>query len=199
VSGLEKFGIELVEGYFKGKKIYEKVFPKFYDSIAERVVRALQSKYPEIEPAIGPRDRARALTRFPEKGENIPLDWVAFGFYGLDLYDFHIGVILLMEDWPVKYHTGLHVMENVWKFIKEDTESIDWKKKGDLVSSYIFAAHVLEHRFLDPTRELNFNDLKGEEEYISNRVIQYYEASAPVALKLAKIIQNGTQKDRKES
>lgn len=188
MKGLETFEIKSLEGYIKGKKAYEKVFPKFYDSVAERVVGALRSKYPEIEADVGPRDIVRAMKKFPLKGEKVPLDWVAFGFYGLDLYDFHIGVILLMEDWPVKYHIGLHVMENTWTLVQKDVESINWKKEVGPGSNYVFADSVREHRFVDPIRDLNLSDLEGEVRHVSERVVRYYEASAPIAERWVKSI-----------
>ena len=173
--------IELMKGYILGKKVYDRVFPEFYDLIAHQVEKVLQPQYPLFEPAVGPRDRIRAMTKLPDLGERVPLDWVAFGFSGLDLYDFHVGVILLMEDWPVKYHIGLHIMDPVWPLVQKEVELIDWKKGMGLDPTYVFESAVREHRYLDPVRKLRFNDLDGEINHISDRVIRFYRISAPVA------------------
>lgn len=181
MRGLKKSELGLMKGYILGKRIYEKVFPEFYDLIALQVERALRPQYPFLEPDVGPRDRARAMSKFPELGEKVPLDWVAFGFSGLDLYDFHIGVILLMEDWPVKYHLGLHIMDQVWPFVQNEVGLIDWKRGVGLDPTYTFQAPVHEHRYLDPVVELNFRDLESEVNHISDRVNRFYRACAPVA------------------
>jgi hypothetical protein len=181
---LEKPEIERMKGYILGKKVYDKVFPEFYDLIAQQVERVLRPQYPLLEPDVGPRDRARAMAKLPHLGERAPLDWVAFGFYGIDLYDFHIGVILLMEDWPVKYHIGLHIMDSIWPSVEKEAAAIDWKKEG-LGPSYVFEGPVREHRYLDPVRELTFDNLEREIKHTSDRVIRFYRSSAPVAAKWA--------------
>jgi hypothetical protein len=181
---LSKSEIELMKSYILGKNIYERVFPEFYDRIAREVEKALRPQYPLLEPDVGPRDRARAMTKFPELGEKVPLDWVAFGFFGIDLYDFHIGVILLMKDWPVRYHMGLHIMDSTWSFVQKEAALIDWKKNG-LNPTYVFEAPVREHRYIDPVREFDFSNLDGEIKHISDRVIHFYRTSAPVAAKWA--------------
>jgi hypothetical protein len=181
---LEKTEIERMKGYILGKKVYDKVFPEFYDLIAQQVERVLRPRYPLLEPDVGPRDRVRAMAKLPHLGEKVPLDWVAFGFFGIDLYDFHIGVILLMEDWPVKYHIGLHIMDPIWSSVEKEAGSIGWKEEG-LDPSYVFEAPVREHRYLDPVREINFSDLDSEVRHISDRVIRFYKTSAPVAAKWA--------------
>jgi len=177
--------MELMRGYILGKKVYTKVFPEFYDRIAQEAETILRPQYPLFEPAVGPRDRTRAMIKLPHLGDNVPLDWVAFGFSGLDLYDFHIGVILLMDDWPVKYHIGLHIMDPLWPSVQKEVESIDWKKGIGIDPAYAFQAPVHEHRFLDPVREINFKDLDREVRHISDRVIRFYRTSAPVAAKWA--------------
>lgn len=183
--GLEGYEIEEMKGYVCGKRVYDKVFPEFYDQIARQVEEVLRPHYPLFEPDVGPRDRARAMAKLPHLGEKVPLDWVAFGFFGIDLYDFHIGVILLMNEWPVKYHIGLHIMDPLWPSVRKEVELIDWKKGVGLDPTYLFEAPVREHRWLDPTRELNFRDLENEVRHISDRVIRFYKASAPAAVKWA--------------
>jgi hypothetical protein len=181
MKGLTTSELELLRGYVFGKKIYDQVFPEFYDLIALEVERVLRPEFSLLEPDVGPRDKARAMTKLPHLGDKVPLDWVAFGFSGLDLYDYHIGVILLMENWPVKYHIGLHIMDPLWPFIQKEVETIDWKMRIGSDPAYTFQAPVHEHRFLDPTREINFSDLDCEIQHISERVIHFYRASAPVA------------------
>ena len=183
--GLERSEIEEMKGYVLGKRVYDKVFPEFYDQIARQVEEVLRPQYPLFEPDVGPRDRARAMAKLPHLGEKVPLDWVAFGFSGIDLYDFHIGVILLMHEWPVKYHIGLHIMAPLWPSVRKEIELIDWKKDVGLDPIYLFEAPVQEHRWLDPNRELNFRDLESELRHISDRVIRFYTASAPAAAKWA--------------
>jgi len=182
--GLEQSEIEGLMGYVLGKKFYDRVFPEFYDRIAQEVEKVLRPHYPLLETDVGPRDRARAMAKLPHLGENVPLDWVAFGFYSIDLYDFHIGVILLMQDWPVKYHLGLHIMDPLWPFLQKEAGAVDWGKNG-LNPTYVFEAPVREHRYIDPVRELQFSDLESEIKFISDRVIRFYRASAPVAAKWA--------------
>jgi hypothetical protein len=183
MKGLAASESELLRGYVFGKKIYDQLFPEFYDLIALEVEKVLRPEFPLLEPDVGPRDKARAMTKLPHLGDKVPLDWVAFGFSGIDLYDFHIGVILLMEDWPVKYHIGLHIMDPVWPFVQREVKSIDWKKDIGSNPVYAFQAPVHEHRFLDPVREINFSDLDLEVKHISDRVIRFYRASASVAAK----------------
>jgi len=77
---LEKPEIEKIKGYVLGKRVYDKIFPEFYDLICNKVERVLRPQYPLLESDVGPRDRARAMAKLPHLGENVPLDWVAFGF-----------------------------------------------------------------------------------------------------------------------
>jgi hypothetical protein len=172
---------ELIEGYIRGKKAYEQVFPKFYELVAERVKEVLQAKYPKIEPVIGPRDKARAMAKQPHLGEKVPLDWVAFGFSGMDMYDYHIGTVLQVDSWPVKYQFGLHVIDDVWDLARSEVEAIDWKQAVGLEPTYRYCEPIREHQWVDPVRELDFASIDDEVKRIAERVSKYYEAVAAAA------------------
>lgn len=177
---------DLIKGYIEGKKAYEQVFPKIYELIAERVETVLRPKYPKIDPVVGPRDKARVMAKFPEMGEDVPLDWVAFGFSGMDMYDYHIGILLQVHDWPVKYLVGLHIMDlyitdHALELVRSEVDAIDWKKAVGLDPTYVYDEAVREHRWLDPVQELDFANIDDEIEKIAQRAIKYYEASAAAA------------------
>jgi hypothetical protein len=184
VAKLDSVDPQLIQAYVSGKKAYEQVFPEFYDRVVERVVAVLGAKYPQIEPVVGPRDRAGATARFPELGGAVALDWVAFGFAGMDMYDFHIGTVLQFAEWPVTYRQGLHIADHLYELARGDVSAIDWKQALGLKPTYIHQVPIREHQWLDPVREFDWNDLNGQAEKIAGRVVKYYEAAAAIAAKV---------------
>jgi hypothetical protein len=184
VRDLEGVSEDRMRGYVLGKEEYERVFPKFYDVIAERLEAALKAEFPEFKFIVGPRDWENATSKFPELGGDVPLDWVAFGFGSLDLYEYHIGVVLEMSEWPVQYSIGLHVMDHVPESAREEADAIDWPEAIGREPIRVYSEPVREHRWLDPTRELDFGNLPGEVKWIVGRVIGYYGAAAGPAARL---------------
>jgi len=175
---------KLIEAYVEGRKAYDSLFPKFYDVVAERVVAALGLKYPQIEPVVGPRDRAGVVARFPELGDAPALDWVAFGFAGMDMYDLHVGTVLQFSEWPVTYRQGLHIADNLYELARSDVEAIDWQQSVGLEPTYLHRVAIREHQWLDPVREFDFTDPDAQAEKMVERVIKYYEAAGAMAEKL---------------
>jgi hypothetical protein len=176
--------LESIEAYVRGRKAYDSAFPKFYDVVAERVVAALGSQYLQIEPVVGTRDQAGALARFPELRDAPPLDWVAFGFAGIDMYDLHVGNVLQFSEWPVTYRQGLHIADKLYELARHDVDAIDWQQSVGLEPTYLHQVGVREHQWLDPVREFDFTDLDAQAEKMVKRVIAYYEAAAAIADKL---------------
>jgi hypothetical protein len=173
--------LDLLQCYFEGKKVYDGVFPELYDAIAEHVKDILAPQFPEVKPVIGPRDKARAMKKQPHLGENVPIDWVAFGFHDMDLYDFHVGCVFDLDDWPITYQMGLHVLDEVYGLAEKEIKSIEWTSIVGLDPTYRYVHSIREHQWVDPVRELNFAELEGEVEKAAERVAAYCRAAKSAA------------------
>jgi hypothetical protein len=192
MTQIESVNPDLIKGYIVGKAAYERVFPAIYHAIARRVERKLKEAYPELEAVVGPEDKEALMSKFPEKGEDVPLDWVASGFYGIDMYHFHVGVLFDVEEWPVTWVVGLHVMD---RYLSEDElasvlpriRQIDWASAVGHEPRYLYAEAVCEHRWVDPSRPLDFGQLDQEVTHIAERTARYYEAAAPAAALLSRL------------
>jgi hypothetical protein len=181
---------KLIRGYVEGKEAYKQVFPAIYYKIAKRVEDMLGETHPQLESVVGPDDKEALMAKFPEKGEDVPLDWVAFGFYGIDMYHYHIGVLVDVQEWPITWVVGLHVMD---RYLSDDElelvlpriEKIKWMSEMGRQPNYVYAESVCEHRWLDPIRELDVAQIDPSVTYIAERVSEYYEAAAPAAALLS--------------
>jgi len=167
--------------YVRGRAAYQTVFPWFYETIREEVLTLLRPQYPDAEGVVGVSadGMTRGMAKFP--GVVPPCEWVAFSFGGLALHDFHIGVVLDLDHWPVTYSVGLHIMDEALTPFKQAVDALDWASYLGHPPQFTYAAQVRESRWIDPTREMDFSDLRGEVEHIVERVARYYRAAAPVA------------------
>jgi hypothetical protein len=180
----------LVKGYIEGKPAYGQVFPGIYYAVGKRVEDRLTEAYPQLEAVVGPDDKQALMAKFPEKGEDVPLDWVAFGYYGIDMYHFHVGILVDVDRWPVTWVVGVHVMDRYLSDEEMDIvlprlQEVEWAEAVGREPDYVYAESVCEHRWLDPVRELDFARVEQEVATIVDRACKYYEASAPAAALLA--------------
>ena len=180
----------LVKGYIEGKAAYKQVFPAIYYAIGERVEGRLLDGYPQLEAVVGPDDKQAMMRKFPEKGEDVPLDWVAFGFYGIDMYHLHVGILVDVDQWPVTWVVGVHVMDRYLsdeeiEIVVPRIEEIAWADAVGREPDYVYAESVCEHRWLDPVRELGFASLEQDVATVADRACAYYQAAAPAAALLA--------------
>jgi hypothetical protein len=154
------------------------LFPGIFMAIRERVVAELSGS--GAVGVVGEFDRERAMSLFPELGDDVPLDWVAFGFPGHDFYDLHVGVILETQQWPVLCHTGLHVSDGAWSELESHVRGIDWIGSVGHDARETVAGAVREHRFCDAPELFEFEDASGQVELLARRAVAYYRAALPV-------------------
>jgi hypothetical protein len=126
---------------------------------------------------VGEFDRENAMAMFPELGYTVPLDWVAFGVPGIDLYAAHVGVILETSDWPVQCHVGLHVSEKAWKDLRPKLDRIDWAARVGRIPEQFVAGSVREHRFCDPPEMFDFDASANQAGRLVDRAVAYYRGS----------------------
>jgi len=181
VNSIPGVDAQLMEAYVRGKPAYDQLFPAFYDRVADQVLQALQSEYPEIEAVVGPRDRANAEARFPEQRDHIPLDWVAFGFAGMDMYDFHVGTVLDFSEWPVTYRQGLHIADELYELARGGVDAIDWKTVVGVEPAALHQVAIREYQWLDPRHEFDFADIESQAARMAQRIIAYYKAAVAIA------------------
>jgi hypothetical protein len=191
VKQIKSVSPELIKGYIVGKEAYQQVFPSIYYAIASKVEEKLGEAYPALEAVVGPDDKQALMAKFPEKGEEVPLDWVAFGFYGIDMYHIHIGILVDVASWPVTWVVGLHVMdrylsEEELELVLPRIREIEWSSAVGQEPRYVYAESVCEHRWLDPVRELKFGQLDEEVAYMADRACRFYSAAAPSAALLSR-------------
>lgn len=178
---LPEVNIELMQAYVRGRPAHDQLFPRFYDLVARQVVQAVQGDYPEIEPVVGPRDQHHSAAKFPELGDSVVLDWVAFGFAGMDMYDFHVGTVLNLSEWPVTYRQGLHIADHLYEKTRGKVEAINWQAAVGLTPNMAHHPAIREHQWTDPLREFDFGDVNGQATRMAQRVIAYYRVGAPIA------------------
>jgi len=188
---IEPVDPQLIKGYIQGREAYEQIFPQIYYAIAKQVEDQLKDAYPELETVVGPDDKEALMAKFPEKGEDVPLDWVAFGFYGVDMYHYHVGILVDVDEWPITWVVGLHVMDRYLSdeeldLVLPHIEDIDWEATTDRQPRYVYAESVCEHRWLDPVRDLEVGQLDQQVAYIAERATKYYQAAAPAAALLSR-------------
>lgn len=184
MEDFSKVDIRKLEGYFRGKAEYERLFPEIYEWIGKRVIEQLSPEFPGAFAIVGPKDRENAMARHPQVGEKVPLDWVAFGYRPFDLYDIHVGVIFMMEDWPACYHIGFHALEPYWQSLEPDLKRIDWETALGSIPEYEFAEKVREYRRRDPSSRLDFSNLESELDRVVHRVVSYYGITAPLVARI---------------
>lgn len=177
---LPKVNTELVAGYIKGKPEFDHLFPRFFEVVAGMVEKKLGGTYP-VKGIVGEEHRRLLMDRFPELGNKIPIDWVAFGFEynGLDMYEAHVGVIFLTDQWPIKFHVGVHVLKHIWDQLAEKLQAVDWDSIG-YQQTYYFDTPTKEHRFADSPRVFEIDNLEKAAATIADSVVRYYTAVAPI-------------------
>jgi len=144
-----------------------------------RVRDNVQSRLSDLSVAgiVGELDRGAVMARFPELGYNAPLDWVAFGFRGHPFYDAHVGVVLETDRWPVTYHVGLHLADNLWILLSTRLRAIEWLDQIGQVPQYSAAPSVREHRLSDPARTFDFAAIDDQVIELASRAEAFYRAT----------------------
>jgi hypothetical protein len=173
---------EEVELYIKGKAAYQEVFPWLYATVRDGVLASVRPTWPDIGVIVGTTAEGivKSIAHHPLLGEKVPLEWVAFSFDSIDLFDYHIGWVLDMDHYPIKYILGLHIMDHVLPQYEAAVRTIDWRKLG-LPGEYAYFPAIHEHRWMDPMGELDLTDLAKTASHVVDRMTRYYLASAPVA------------------
>lgn len=173
---------EEIELYVNGKAAYQRTFPWLYATVREGVLARVRPTWPDVSVIVGTSAEGivKSIARHPHLGEKVPLEWVAFAFDHIDLYDFHIGWVLDLDHYPIEYILGLHIMDDIMPGYQASVQTIDWKK-FDLAGDYRYFPAVHEHRWMEPAGVLDLTDLDGTARYIIDRMSRYYLAAAPIA------------------
>ena len=153
------------------------LFPGLFVAIRDQVEAQVGAA--GAQGVVGEFDRDRAIALFPDLGEAVPVDWVAFGFQGHEFYDLHVGVVLETERWPVLCHTGLHVSEGAWHELERRVRAIDWERSVGQDAREAVAGAVHEHRFCDAAEEFDFKNVAGMVAHLARRAVAYYRAALP--------------------
>jgi hypothetical protein len=180
VKTLEKVNPELIAGYIKGKSEFDRLFPRFFEVVKEKVEEKLAGKY-SVNGIVGEDHRRIMMDRFPELGNRIPIDWVAFGFeyLGYNMYDAHVGVIFLTDDYPIQYHVGFHLLDFLWVPLENRIKAVPWETFC-YKPTYYFEAPTREYRIANSPRVFDIDNPEAEAESISDQVVRYYSAGAPI-------------------
>lgn len=170
-----------IEKHISTKKEFNKLFPQIFYNIGAKVEQQLKTKFDGMYTVVGEEHLQVMAERFPELGVNIPLDWVAFGFKGYDLYDVHVGVIFLMEELPAQFHVGVHFLDYIFEHVKEKCNQIDWTKEIGYQTEYIYEPPVRENRFSTTPQNIDFSQIEKLEDQIVDYVVRFYNLAAPLA------------------
>jgi hypothetical protein len=182
---LRRASVERISTHIWTKAAYDQAFPTFFRFIGAEVRTRLGAARLETTDHVGADLRSAWLARLPRLPEDVSLNWVAFDFPGLSVWDLHIGVLAHLETWPATCTVGLHVLEPHWPAVEALLARESWQADGWLGDQPVRVASIEEVQLNDPVDKLNLNDLPGEADRLVNRAVQLYGLLRPLALELA--------------
>jgi hypothetical protein len=145
---------EQIELYVALRRSIRPVLPGFLLAVASFVLAHSPS---DAAPRsfVGELDRARLIAAYPELGLDASVDWVAFGFPGMDDYDAHVGVLVDTDTWPLQCEVGVHVANDLWIDVRERFAGFGARSS----TTYSYASGVREHRFVRPSFGLRLDQV----------------------------------------
>jgi hypothetical protein len=158
---------------------YERAFPLFFRAIADQASRRLWERFPHAAAFVGEDCRREAALRYPHL-TSLHLDWVAFAFRGVVMWELHVGVVAQLAHRPPLVQVGVHTTPLLWPRLGPRLEALDWQALAGEKLSLNDARTVGELQLVEPARPLALSHLAGEVSRLTDRVVRYYEIVAPL-------------------
>ena len=154
----------------------------FFRRIGRLVEAELMQRFPEARAHVGADVRDEALERQPQFNGDPPVDWVAFSFAGLVMWDVHVGVVCDLSAAVPTCHVGFHTSDQFWPEFEEAIETLEWETCLGARPSLVRAGDVREQQFRDLAVPLLLDDLCSEAQRLASRAVCYYVAVAEALL-----------------
>jgi len=158
---------------------YHRAFPLFFRAIAHEAGGRLSERFPDVVAFVGEDCRREAMARYPHL-PRVPLDWVAFAFRGVVMWELHVGVVADLARRPPVVQTGVHTTPALWPRLGPMLEALDWQTLVGEKLALREARVIGEVQLVEPARPLALSDLAGEVLRLADRVVHYYEIVAPL-------------------
>ena len=183
---LRRASAEKIATHLWTREAYRQAFPAFFRGVGGEVRSRLASARLETHEHVGADMRSAWLARLTRLPEDISLNWVAFDFPGVSVWDLHVGVTANLEVWPATCTVGLQVHESRWLAVEAFLAGQPWQTNGWLAEEPSRVASIEEIQLNDPEGKLDLNALPAEADRLANRAVQLYQLVGPLASELAK-------------
>jgi hypothetical protein len=158
---------------------FERAFPLFFRAVGRAVSESLGARFPGAAAHVGEDCRSEAGLRYPHLSR-LPLDWVAFSFPGVVVWDLHVGVVADLRSATPTVSVGVHATPALWTRLAAALEGVDWLRVGGEMLVFNDARVVGEKQLIERPRPLNLSDLPGEVTRLAGQATRYYELVAPL-------------------
>lgn len=179
VRGLRSIDGERLARHLDTRAEYERAFPLFFRVVGDEACRRLWERFPDAAAFVGDDCRREAMARYPHLAR-LPLDWVAFAFRGVVMWDLHVGVVADLARRPPVIQVGVHATPPLWPRLAPMLEALDWQALVGEKLALNDARVVGEIQLVEPARPLDLSDLAGEVPRLADRAVRYYEIVAPL-------------------
>lgn len=158
---------------------FERAFPLFFRAIAHETCQHLWERFPHAAAFVGEDCRREAVVRYPHLA-SLNLDWVAFAFRGIVMWDLHIGVVADLAAQPAVIRVGVHTTPPLWPRLGPALEARDWPPLVGEKLEFNDAQAIGEVQLNEPAHPLPLSDLAGEALRLADRAVRFYEIVAPL-------------------
>lgn len=176
---LQSIDGEKLAAHLASRGEFERAFPLFFRALAAEACERLWEQFPDAVAFVGEDCRREAIARSPHL-TRLNLDWVAFAFRGVVMWDLHIGVVADLAHQPPVIQVGVHTTPPLWSRLGPMLEALDWQTLVGEKLAFHEARAIGEVQLNEPARPLALTDLAGEVPRLANRVVRYYELVAPL-------------------
>ena len=116
--------------------------------------------------------------RVPGLAADASLDWVAFDFPGLTVWDAHVGVLADFGA-PSRATVGLHILQPHWRAALELLGRGDEATMNALEIEVEPKPQISEMQLNDPWSELDLNRMTDEARRLAGRAVELYRLVRP--------------------
>lgn len=160
---------------------FERAFPLFFRAVGHDACQRLWERFPDAAAFVGEDCRQEARARYPHLTA-LHLDWVAFAFHGVVMWDLHIGVVADLAARPPMVRVGVHSTPALWPRLGPVLEALDWQVLAGGALALNEAGAIGEVQLNEPARPLALRDLAGDVGRLAERAARYYEIVAPLVV-----------------
>jgi hypothetical protein len=177
-------GLRLIDGnkvalHLDTRAEYERAFPFFFRAVGHEACARLWRRFRDATAHVGEDCRREAAARYPHL-DRLSLDWVAFAFRGIAMWDLHIGVVADFASQPATIQVGVHTTPLLWPRLQPALEALDWHALAGNRLTFKDSRAVAELQLVEPPRVLDLSNLAAEAQGVAARVTRYYEIVAPI-------------------